>query len=273
MNFPIKLLFPTAKESYISQNDINFSSPLYIQVPYVSVLISIVLGRERLRWMSERLNFNEKKEKSVLILCGYTKETFLKEILHVQDIQHFSTSNSETSIWSDDSFWTMDATGAWISASEYIDLIYVPSLRGLRAILSVYHYSSSLNRLAIWSFLKIHEASGEFSAQGLSRTIALAIEACRNENIIFCDSISIKSLIQLLNSSTKVSGISVCSAIRQITVETVMERWISAFWEIVSLNEQGIGYGIWKYRGEHWKVCWKDSGNGEISDIEYIRLD
>ncbi|KTW26640.1 hypothetical protein T552_02649 [Pneumocystis carinii B80] len=272
MNFPIKLLFPTAKESYVSQSDANFSSPLYIRVPYVSMLISIVLGRERLRWTPEGLNLNKKKEKSVLILCGYTKETFLKEILHVQDIRYFSDDNSETSIWSDDFFWAMDATGAWISASEYIDLIYVPSLRGLRAILSVYHYSS-LNRLAIWPFLKIHEASGEFSAQGLSRTIALAIDVCRNENIILCDSISIKSPIQLLTSSTKVSGISVCSAIRQITVETVMERWISAFWEIVSLNEQGIGHGIWKYRGEYWKVCWKDSGNGKISDIECTQLD
>lgn len=275
MNFPVNILFPTVKESFVSGNDLNFSDPLYVQAPCVSVLISMILGKERLILTSEKLNSKVQTTKTVLILCGYKRETFLKEVLSVKNKSYLCSNESEPLTASDEVFWMMDPIGRWISASEYIDVVYVPSLRGLRAILSLYHYSSFLsqNILAIWSFLKIHELSGELSAQGISKTMALAIEASRNKNIIFCDSIPLESPIQLLNSSTKISGISICSAIKQITIATVIERWVTAFWKIISLNEHGNGCGIWKYCGEHWKIYWKDAGNGKISDIEYTRLD
>ncbi|KAG5519300.1 hypothetical protein PMAC_001925 [Pneumocystis sp. 'macacae'] len=282
MKFPLKLLLPKGKVDVIGASDLDFTVPLYIQSSCVSVLISIILGRERSILTSGKFNIEEKK-KSMLILCGYKREKFIREIMSLytpnkQETQEdMSEKESKISIKKKEPFWIKDefVTGAWILAADNIDIIYVPSLRGLRAILTDYHYSSdhsSENILAIWPFLKIHETSDEFSAQGLSKTIALAIEASGNKNLIFCDSLSIQLPIQLLNSSVKISGISACSAIKQITVVTVLERWISAFWEIAGLDEQGKMYGIWKYHGKSWKVSWKDIENGEISDIEYIQL-
>ncbi|KAG4303080.1 hypothetical protein PCANB_000670 [Pneumocystis canis] len=282
MNFPVKFLLPTEKIDSIGASDIDFSEPLYIHTLYVSELISIMLIRERSVLALERYDLNVKKTKSVLILCGYKQETFLHEIMFPY-ISNKSYINDEMKVKMinqiDRPFWMSEnnATGAWISSAENIDIIYVPSLKGLRAVLSNNHYSfdSSYNMFAIWPFLRIHELSGEFTAQGLSKTIALAIEVSRNKNIIFSDSLSIKSPIQLLNSSVKISKVSDCPAIKQIAVTNVLERWIGAFWEIIGLDEQGKHYGIWKYHGEYWKISWKNMNtkNGEISDIEYKRLD
>ncbi|CCJ30480.1 unnamed protein product [Pneumocystis jirovecii] len=284
MKFPVNFLLPKGKPDVIGASDLDFTAPLYIQSSCVSVLISIILGRERSILASENFNIKEGKKKSMLILCGYKREKFIHEIIFSYTANKQRTwedmnekEELKTSIKTEESFWINDefSTGSWILAADNIDIIYVPSLRGLRAILSDYHYSSdysSENILAIWPFLKIHEASGEFSAQGISKTIALAIEASGNKNLIFCDSLSILSPIQLLNSSVKISGISVCSVIKQITVATVLERWISAFWEIAGLDEQGRRYGIWKYCGKCYKVSWKNIENGEISDIEHTQL-
>ncbi|KAG4305426.1 hypothetical protein PORY_000982 [Pneumocystis oryctolagi] len=284
MKFPVELFLPGEKTDTIGISDLDFFVPLYVQTSCVSVLISIILGLQKSILALKRFDMEIEIEKSILIICGYKRDIFLREIMfsytsnkhrlheNIQEKEEYKASIPN--IWS---YWMKGdaATGNCILAAENIDVIYVPSLRGLRAILSNYQYSSnhsSQNVLAIWPFLKTHKESGEFSAQGLSKTIALAIEASGNKNLIFCDSLPIVSPIQLFNSSMKISGISVCSAIKQITVATVFERWISAFWEIVGLDEQGKSYGIWKYHGEVWKISWKDTENG-ICDIEYTQLD
>lgn len=127
-------------------------------------------------------------------------------------------------------------------------LIFCPTLEHLRAYVSVIRVPSPLisdelnyNRplLTVVDLLALHVRTSEFSAQGLSRTLAAAVEAaarkgldlllCECRNALDSAAPSGQRLwyehVPILNGSVRMGGEDSIWRGRGVTVKRVAERW------------------------------------------------
>ena len=131
---------------------------------------------------------------SIIVICA-TKEDFVENLL-----DHFNQSSAG-------SFQGPDMTGSehplliptlhLLSKSCTIQLAYTPTLQHLRAYLATYTPKRTTSNehpvhdrpgtyepiLALLNPLALHRSTSEFSAQGLSRTFAIAVEAAARANM------------------------------------------------------------------------------------------
>ncbi|KAL3464284.1 hypothetical protein BJX64DRAFT_100236 [Aspergillus heterothallicus] len=131
---------------------------------------------------------DENWSSSTIIVCG-TRDSFLEQLLatvQLQAAEHVGNPQLLTK------------SLGLLSRSHKIKTIFCPTLEHLRAYLSVgvqsqtssvegKHVSRSL--LAILNPLSLHHSTPEFSAQGLSRTLASAVEASHRANmeLVLCE--------------------------------------------------------------------------------------
>ena len=115
---------------------------------------------------------------TTLVICS-SREAFLKDL-------HSSVANTD-----DTSHTLLVPTIHLISRSSSVHVAFVPTVSHLRAYLATYRldsepapfesiiadsgYRSPL--LALWSPASLHRSTTEYSAQGLNRSMALAVEA------------------------------------------------------------------------------------------------
>lgn len=192
----------------------------------------------RAQWVTDFLQYvvNSTATSICVVVC-HTKECFLDNI---------STSVRSSSGGASESFQLFTKSIGLLSKSSQIKVIFCPTLEHLRAYLSVLQSTNDLIEgisaegqpmsrplVAILDLLALHLPTTEFSAQGLSRTLATAAEVTTREgmDLVLCecqnatdtpDADSGDTLwnaeVPLLNTSVRIGG-------RTVSVRRVAERW------------------------------------------------
>ncbi|KAI9772548.1 MAG: hypothetical protein M1840_000753 [Geoglossum simile] len=143
-------------------------SPVPPPPPPPPLVLHPLLPSEFLEYLLTHLS---SPTKTTLIVCS-TRETFLHELLAC--VTSGSTRHA-----------LVVPTLHLISASRAVQLAFTPTLHHLRAYLSIFPRqkpptapdSSEFPTLALLNPISVHRSLPEFSAQGLSRTFAVAVDA------------------------------------------------------------------------------------------------
>jgi hypothetical protein len=136
-----------------------------------------------------------------------------------------------------------------ISRSRRVKLVFCPTVDNIRAFLSILHVdkhglegtgeSKHRGMLAILDLIALHHMTTEFSAQGLSRTLAIAVEAAANQGVNLmlteCMDAVDKTLergerlwhmhVPLLSDAVKIGDSRHTHPGRSVSVKRVAERW------------------------------------------------
>lgn len=133
------------------------------------------------------------KAPTTLIICS-SRETFIAQLRTCLIVDERSTpSTSQTEQTSKSLHPLLIPTLNLIAKSRSINLAFASTLPHLRAFLTTYaplrkaestlstltNCGSQTPILAIWGIAQLHRSTAEHSAQGLSRTLATAVEAAR----------------------------------------------------------------------------------------------
>ena len=150
------------------------------------VALPPLLGIEFLSWLLEH-----HEEPTTLLICR-SREAFLADLqANLQKLPGEYSATIPNDGNQGSAHPLLNRTIHLISRSRSIHLVFVPTLPHLRAYLSTYTLphtpeSSSLTStksgtrvpiLAIWGLVYAHRSTAEHSAQGLSRTLAVAVES------------------------------------------------------------------------------------------------
>lgn len=150
------------------------------------VVLPPLHGIEFLSWLLK----HHEGPTTLLICC--TRETFLADLqANLKQLPRDSPATTANDTNQGFAYPLLNPTIHLIARSRSIHLAFVPTLPHLRAYLSTYTLppnseSSSLRStksdyrvpiLAIWGLLYAHRSTAEHSAQGLSRTLAAAVES------------------------------------------------------------------------------------------------
>ncbi|KAL8787274.1 MAG: hypothetical protein Q9195_007833 [Heterodermia aff. obscurata] len=134
---------------------------------------------------------NNSAAPSTIVVCS-SRETFLESInLSIRGSSDDNIPNSTEEDVSRPQHALLLPTIHLLAKSRAIDLAFTPTLQHLRAYLATQDAPSVEIRgieaqgmsslhfpvLAIFGLLGLHRSTGEFSAQGLSRTLSIAVEA------------------------------------------------------------------------------------------------
>ncbi|KAE8133315.1 hypothetical protein BDV38DRAFT_186900 [Aspergillus pseudotamarii] len=145
-------------------------------------------------WVTDLIQYilDHDASRTVLIICS-TRDAFLKQLLAITRAHSSDTAESHP---------ILTKTIGLLSDSNRIKVVYCPTLENLRAYLSVLPLSGDLMQgpiteeqktrkplMAILDLVALHMQTSEFSAQGLSRTFANAVEAASREgmNLVLCE--------------------------------------------------------------------------------------
>lgn len=129
-----------------------------------------------------------------------------------------------------------------LSQSSKIKLVFCPSLENLRAYISVLSMASTKpqsNRrplLGVLNPLALHRSTSEFSAQGLSRTLAAAVEVTARQgvNLVLCECLDAMDgereplwsvQVPLLNQTARIGADESTGRGGNVTVKRVVQRW------------------------------------------------
>ncbi|KAE8362852.1 hypothetical protein BDV27DRAFT_13639 [Aspergillus caelatus] len=194
-------------------------------------------------WVTDLIQYilDHDASRTVLIICS-TRDAFLKQLLAIARARSSETAESHP---------ILTKTIGLLSDSNRIKVVYCPTLENLRAYLSVLPLSGDLMQgpvteeqktrkplMAILDLVALHMQTSEFSAQGLSRTFANAVEAASREgmNLVLCECQDAASHdsnergevlwytnVPLLNSSVR-RGESAWLG-RSVPVNRVAQRW------------------------------------------------
>lgn len=165
--------------------------------------------------IADLINFllRETSTSTTLVICS-ARERFLEQLIasvqaQFQEHDHCQVSENELSplLETDQPSPIKPPTSAEsllsntigsIASSQRVKLVFCPSLAHLRAYLSTFQLRIDRKRqdaghekpvIAILDFLAVHYMSTQFSAQGLSQTLSLAVEtAARTDStILLCE--------------------------------------------------------------------------------------
>ncbi|KAL4979569.1 hypothetical protein BDW66DRAFT_157392 [Aspergillus desertorum] len=140
------------------------------------------------QWVTDFLQYILDHDRfCVLIICA-ERETFLEQLLAAVHLHSTAPASHEL----------MTKTLGLLSTSRKVKTIFCPTLEHLRAYLSTGvdgqllatdRKEKSRPFLAILNPLALHRSSREFSAQGLSRTFASAVEVSTRANmdLLLCE--------------------------------------------------------------------------------------
>lgn len=180
---------------------------------------------------------------TVLVICS-TRDTFLEQLY--DDVSSHAQDAAEEHALLTKSLGTL-------SRSSGIQLAFCPTLEHLRAFISVLcsparlketltsdHHNSQRPLMAVLNPIALHLSSSEFSAQGLSRTLATTVEVCNKEamDLVLCEcggvteSVDIECgealwyvEVPLLNGATRRSGGEGIWSGRSVPVRRIVQRW------------------------------------------------
>ncbi|PYI06379.1 hypothetical protein BO78DRAFT_397332 [Aspergillus sclerotiicarbonarius CBS 121057] len=194
-------------------------------------------------WVTDFLQhiLNQDAPSTLLLVCS-TRELFLEQLFAASHMQPGEAAERRQ---------ILTKTIGLLSKSRRIKLVFCPTLEHLRAYLSVIQSPGSLHNvsgdggqtrrplMAILDPLALHIPTSEFSAQGLSRTFAIAVEVSSQAemDLVLCESrdatdpadsgqgeVLWYTQVPLLNSSVRI-GEESTSFRREVPVKRVMQRW------------------------------------------------
>lgn len=197
---------------------------------------------------------------TVLIICS-TRDNFLEQLSAcIYSQYNTSPADLEPQLENDERLSSarepdhpfLRKTIALLANSRKIKLAFCPTIEHLRAYLSVLCMgddekgremnNSSRPLLAIVDLVALHAISSEFSAQGLCRTLALAVDVAARErvDIVLCeckDAIDPHSSdrgddlwnvrVPLLNGTVRVSNEGAGLSGSSVSVKSIAQRWFN----------------------------------------------
>ncbi|KAH8885547.1 hypothetical protein GQ53DRAFT_751234 [Thozetella sp. PMI_491] len=122
---------------------------------------------------------------TTLIVCS-AKDDFLASLAH--DIAHNSAGDAGGRIASASASELLTASLQQLGVAKHIQTVFVPTVSHLRAYLSVFAVGahtvppppsgpSKVPRLLLYGFLDIHRGTSEWTAQALSNTVSILLDA------------------------------------------------------------------------------------------------
>ena len=132
--------------------------------------------------------YHNEAHSTTLLVCS-TREHFLEQLVAAIRAPADGMAASEGP-------QLLTKTIALLSQSSKIKLVSCPTLENLRAYISVLRManikpqeSNSRSLLGVLNLLALHRSTSEFSAQGLSRTLAAAVEVTARQgvNLVLCE--------------------------------------------------------------------------------------
>ena len=180
---------------------------------------------------------------TILVICS-TRDRFLEQLYAATHTQTEEPVPSET-------HRLLTKTIGLLSTSSKVKLAFCPTLEHLRAYISVLRTASKLTShelqnakplLAVLDLVALHVSTSEFSAQGLSRTLATTVEVAAREgmDLVLCecqnplDPTSTESgerlwydHIPILNGSVRMAGEENMRRGQGVSVKRVAERWFN----------------------------------------------
>ena len=192
---------------------------------------------------------------TTIIICS-TREAFLQELKASIAFSAPTAESAENS--SSQVHHLLKPTLHLIATSRSVNLTFTPTLPHLRAYLATYNPETALLSstsgsetrsraqkpiLSIWGFATIHRSTADHSAQGLSRTLAAAVEAARlaGQQLVFAESVGTldeegvevgyrslepwREQVPLLSGSVRFGGEGSGLGGRLVEVGAVVGRW------------------------------------------------
>ncbi|KAI9045260.1 uncharacterized protein KD926_009674 [Aspergillus affinis] len=179
---------------------------------------------------------------SLLIICS-ERNKFLRRLLATVRAQPQETLQSRQLV---------TKTLGLLSRSSRIKVAFCPTLEHLRAYLSVLHFNNAAGQdtavageqrscqplMAILDPLALHHPASEFSAQGLSRTLAAVVETSAREvvDLVLCECQDVtrpnnsgqtlwNAHVPLLNSSVRTGRDESTWGGQSVPVKRIAQRW------------------------------------------------
>ena len=177
---------------------------------------------------------------TILVICS-TRDHFL--------VQLYAAIHTQTEDPSSETHRLLAQTIGLLSKSSKVKLAFCPTLEHLRAYISVLRATSKVTcdelqndrpLLAVLDLVALHVPTSEFSAQGLSRTLATAVEVAAREgmDLMLCecrnalDATSTGSgerlwyeHVPILNGSVRMAGEENVWRGQGVPVKRVVGRW------------------------------------------------
>lgn len=180
--------------------------------------------------------------------CSSPADDIQEENSHAEDYHNEEDRHEEEY---ENHHWMLSNTLELLSRSEGIRVVFCPAIEHLRAYLGGSFRARRTQDgqeenkpyqgdavLAIVNLVSLHASTVEFSAQGLSRTAALAVEAAAREQVrlILCECKSTLDAgghgsdiwgvqVPLLNSTTRSTGEEGLPGVKTMQVKQVMRKW------------------------------------------------
>lgn len=178
----------------------------------------------------------------ILIICS-ERDEFLKRLFTTVHAQPHETANSRQLV---------TKTLGVLSRSSSTKVAFCPTLEHLRAYLAVLRFNNASKTdttapgeqqlyrplMAILDPLALHIPTSEFSAQGLSRTLAAAVEASLREavDLVLCECHDVTRIdnsgealwnahVPLLNSSVRTGRDETTWGGQSVPVSRIAQRW------------------------------------------------
>ena len=181
--------------------------------------------------------YNNEAHSTTLLVCS-TREHFLEQLVAA------ILSPAEGNAASEGPQFLTKTIGL-LSQSSKIKLVFCPSLENLRAYISVLSMASTKpqsNRrplLGVLNPLALHRSTSEFSAQGLSRTLAAAVEVTAKQGVdlVLCECLDAMDgtdggrealwsvQVPLLNQTARFGAEESTGRGGNVTVKRVAQRW------------------------------------------------
>lgn len=181
--------------------------------------------------------YHNEAHSTTLLVCS-TREHFLEQLVAAIRAADGNAASEGSQL--------LTKTIGLLSQSSKIKLVFCPTLENLRAYISVLSMANTESQesnlrplLGVLNLLALHRSTSEFSAQGLSRTLAAAVEVTARQGVdlVLCECLDAADStdgerealwsvqVPLLNQTAR-TGIEE-STVRggNVTVKRVAQRW------------------------------------------------
>lgn len=183
--------------------------------------------------------YHNEAHSSTLLVCS-TRVHFLEQLVAAIRVADGNTASERSQL--------LTKTIGLLSQSSKIKLVFCPTLENLRAYISVLSManteSQESNRrplLGVLNLLTLHRSTSEFSAQGLSRTLAAAVEVTARQGVdlVLCECLDADAAegtdgerealwsvqVPLLNQTARTGIEESTGRGGNVTVKRVAQRW------------------------------------------------
>ena len=196
------------------------------------------------------------QEVPTLVVICCSRDDFLLDLAAELSPSQSSSAGGSTNIESP-TLDLLNPTIKLIAKSKNVRIAFVPTFMHLRAYLSALNSREPAmethSRLSILHLLEVHRSTSEFSAQGLSRTLALLVDTASQNGVKLdiLESIKhreidqggvrfasqFKERVPILNGSTRSTGDERVWAGRTVEIGSILAKWCKVFKMSQSITE------------------------------------